>query len=212
MAVELMIATPEEREQTAVTAAADADTLSAVVEALAGSSRTKRQRAAATVTLVAARNPQAVLARSADVVDALSRPEAPTRWECLNTLCMLTAEGFQPDEAALAATEEALFDEESGIVREAAFRLLCLYGATSTAASEIVWPNIDEAIQCYHGNGEFSDMLTVLVEFAQGPISDTVSDALAERMRFDSTTAKGTLRMRSEQIIAANQQRKAAQS
>lgn len=207
MTTELMIGTPEEREQTAALAAADPKTLDALLEALSGSSRSKRQRAAATIALVAVREPQQVIPKAGAVVDALNRPEAQTRWECLNALCTLVAAGYRLDAEALAATEEALFDEESGIVREAAFRLLCTYGATSAEASEAVWPNVDEAIQCYHGNGEFSDMLTALVEFAEGAVSDDVLGALAERMRFDATNARGTLRMRSEQIVAASERR-----
>ena len=52
-----------------------------------------------------------------------------------------------------------------------------------------------------------TDMLMQLVAFAEGNISLTTSSALAQRMKFDSENASGTLRMRSEQIVAAHKKR-----
>lgn len=203
MATELTLATPEEREEAAAAALKDASAIDELLEVLSGSSRSRRQRAAATLALVAAQEPGQLTSKAGSIADALNRPEAPTRWECLNVLCALVPAGYAPDADALAGVEEALFDEESGIVREAAFRFLCSYGSTSAKASKAVWSNIDEAIQCYHGNDEFADMLTALVAFAGSGIDKSVAAALADRMRFDSENAKGTLRMRSEQIMAA---------
>ena len=89
----------------------------------------------------------------------------------------------------------------------AAFHFVGGYGSASTDHSEEVWTQIDEAIQCDHGNPEFTDMLTQLVAFAEGNISLATSSALAQRMKFDSENASGTLRMRSEQIVAAHKNR-----
>ena len=50
-------------------------------------------------------------------------------------------------------------------------------------------------------------MLMQLVAFAEGNISLATSSALAQRMKFDSENASGTLRMRSEQIVAAHKKR-----
>lgn len=52
---------------------------------------------------------------------------------------------------AFEGAETALFDEISSTLRYAAFRLLCVWGATSVERSREAWPILDEAIQCYHG-------------------------------------------------------------
>ena len=64
-----------------------------------------------------------------------------------------------------------------------------------------VWPLIDEAIQCYHGDLEFGDMLVAVVEYSQGKLSDSVKAALAERMAFDAANSKGSLQRRAQQIL-----------
>ncbi len=115
--------------------------------------------------------------------------------------------GQRYGEDVLVAAEDSLYDETNGFVREAAFHFFCGYGSASVDNSEEVWTQIDEAIQCYHGNPEFTDMLMQLVAFAEGNISLATSSALAQRMKFDSENASGTLRMRSEQIVAAHKKR-----
>lgn len=195
--------TQEEREKMASAAMAAPAVLETLLDLLEGDSRAKRQRAAATMAIIAAKKSELIAPHTQLVIDALESPEAQTRWECLNILSELLKTGENFDAAVLRAAEESLFDEKSGIVREAAFRYYCLYGATSAQASDEAWPNLDEAIQCYHGNPEFADELTHLVAFAEGNISKETAAALAERMKFDSENAKGTLRMRSEQIVKA---------
>ena len=203
MSDELKLDTPEQREAAARAARTSAATLGLLEELLTSSSRSKRQKAAATLSLAAKVEPAAVEPVLGAVLDALAMPGNQTRWECLNILCARAAAGLMSADDAYDAAEEALFDENSGIVREAAFRLLCLSGSASPEASERVWPLIDEAIQCHHGNGEFNDMLTSLAAFAESGLAPEVAQELAARMEFDSKNARGTLRMRSQQIVEA---------
>ena len=64
-----------------------------------------------------------------------------------------------------------------------------------------MWPIIDEAIQCYHGDLEYRDMLGFLHEFAQGKIAGDVAEELAGRLSFDAENGKGSyLKARSREI------------
>ncbi len=203
MSEEYDFTTQEGREQAARDAMENPSVLESVVEALSGKSRSKRQRAATTCVLVALEAPELLKPYAADIADALNRPEGQTRWEALNTLDLLGKAGQKYGDDVIADAEDALYDETSGVVREAAFRFFCGYGSVSPGNSDKVWPLIDEAVQCYHGNPEFNDMLTALTEFADGQISAQTAAALAERMKFDAENASGTLRMRAEQIVGA---------
>lgn len=203
MSTAIELTTQEERETIAKAALGDAAVMQTLLDLLADGSRSKRQRAASALAIAANVDAEKIAPHAGAIVEALQHPEAQTRWECLNILCILIKNGKVMDESVLAEAEESLFDEKSGIVREAAFRYYCLYGATSAKASDAAWPNLDEAIQCHHGNAEFNDELTNLVAFAEGQISEQTASSLASRMKFDSENAKGTLRMRSEQIVKA---------
>ena len=207
MTKEIKIDTPEERSEVASLALHDEELLNELADLVSGSSRTRRQKAASTIALISNADASVLFPYVEDITTGLSRPEAQTRWEVLHTLDQMGKAGQRYDEDVIAAAEDALYDENSGIVREAAFRFFCGYGSASRENSEEVWPQIDEAIQCYHGNPEFSDMLTHLLAFAEGNISIETSAALAQRMKFDSENASGTLRMRSEQIVAAHNKR-----
>lgn len=199
----LNLVTAEDREAIAKAALENTAIMDVLVELLGGKSRAKRQRAASALSIAAAEDAAAVAPFIDVVIEGLEKPEAQTRWECLNILCAFIKAGIAVPASVLVDAEDALFDEESGFVREAAFKYYCLYGSSSEQASEEVWPNLDEAIQCHHGNGEFNDELVDLLAFADSPISAEVAKALAARMDFDSKNAKGTLRMRSERIVAA---------
>lgn len=207
MTKELHIDTPEERTETASLALHDEDLLNELADLVAGPSRTRRQKAASTIAIVSNMDASVLFPYVEEITTGLSRPEAQTRWEVLHTLDQMGKAGQRYGEDIIAAAEDALYDENNGIVREAAFRFFCGYGSASCENSEEVWPQIDEAIQCYHGNPEFPDMLTHLLAFAEGNISIETSAALAQRMKFDSENASGTLRMRSEQIVAAHNKR-----
>lgn len=172
-----------------------------LVEALSGSSRRERQNAASVLAFLAKDHADLLLAHNAAIIDALNRPEAQTRWECLDILtCLVDLESRTCDKAVVGA-ETALFDEESGPVRLAAMRFLCKLGATTVNRSERIWPLIDEAIQCYHGDFEFQDMLIAVIDFSTGKLAPQVKEELASRMAFDAANAKGVLKRRAQQIL-----------
>ena len=201
MANKIDYSTQEGREQAAQAAIDDAAMLEQTIEELSGASRSKRQRAATTCVLVALKEPDLLKPYVDDISDALNRPEAQTRWEVLNALDLLGKAGQKYDDDVMALAEEALYDENSGVVREAAFRFFCGYGSVSAANSNKVWPLIDEAVQCFHGNLEFNEMLSALTDFSAGKISKATAASLEERMRFDAENASGTLRMRAQRIV-----------
>lgn len=194
-----------EKTQETVEAASEVienpDLLTKVVEALSGASRRTRQNAAAVISEVAKRRADLIEPYSNDIIDALNRPEARTRWECLDALTVLVESNSRACDKAIAGAETSLFDEESGPVRLAALRFLCKIGATTEARSEKTWPLIDEAIQCYHGDLEFNDMLLAVVDFSAGKLSEGVKAELAERMSFDASNSKGSLKRRAQQIL-----------
>ena len=172
-----------------------------LVADLSGSSRRARQDAAAVFAQIAKVDPEILVPYIDDFIDALKRPETQTRWESLEVLTTLVPLASKSCDKALADAETALFDEENGFVRLAALRFLCKLGATTAMRSEKVWPLLDEAIQCYHGDYEYQDMLIALIGFSEGKIAPSVKEGLKERLAFDAEKSKGALKRRSQQII-----------
>lgn len=172
-----------------------------VVDLLADGARRKRQFAAAALFQLAKEKPELLVDYIDDMIDALNRPEAQTRWECLEALTILVDYDARTCGKAIPEAEAALFDEESGPVRLGAMRFLCKLGATTANRSEKVWPLIDEGIQCYHGDLEFNDMLLAVIDFSNGKLADEVKEELASRMSFDATNGKGSLQRKAQQII-----------
>lgn len=202
------LSTSEGRKEAAAAAAAHTEILEEAAEMLRGPSRKKRQQASSVLAFAAQEDAALVQPYAEDVADALNRPEDQTRWNALNALDLMGKAGTRYPDDVLEAAEDAMYDEDSGVLREAAFRFFCGYAASSAENSDKVWPRIDEAVQCYHGNKEFAQMLSALVELAQSEaISDDALRGLATRMKFDSGSAKGTLGMRSRQIVEAMQAR-----
>ena len=191
----------EEIKKLAAEALDDEAKLEELVQLLSEGSRRTRQIAASAISLIAKSDAEMLKDYVDAIVDALNRPEAQTRWECLETLVVLVDFDARACGKALAEAESALFDEESGPVRLAAVRFLCKYGATTPTRSEKVWPLLDEGIQCYHGDLEFSDMLIAIVDFSAGKIAPSVKKALADRMAFDAENAKGSLQRRAKLIV-----------
>lgn len=191
----------QETAEAAKTAIKDPKLLKTVVEALSGASRRARQNSAAILSEVSKDHADLLVPYENELIDALNRPEARTRWECLDALTHLVSEDSRACDKAIAGAEVSLFDEESGPVRLAALRFLCKIGSTTEARSEKTWPLIDEAIQCYHGDLEFGDMLIAVTEYSQGKFSASVKSALAERMAFDANNSKGSLQRRAQQIL-----------
>ncbi len=179
----------------------DSAKLEELVEALSSGSRRERQNAATVLALVAKNDPETLVPYGSTVVDALNRPEAQTRWECLDILTVLVDKDSRTCDKAIGGAEAALFDEGSGPVRLAAVRFLCKLGSTTENRSERVWPLLDEAIQCCHGDLEFQDMLVAIVDFSSGKLSASVKDELGMRMKFDAENGKGPLKRRARQIV-----------
>lgn len=179
----------------------DGRALTALIEDLSSSSRRTRQFSARVVAILAQREPKLLDPYVSDLIDALYRPEAQTRWEVLDALSELVPDHAKEIGAAFEGAETALFDELSATLRLSAFHLLCVWGATERGRSKKVWPIIDEAIQCYHGDLEYRDMLGFLHEFAQGKIAGDVAEELAGRLSFDAENGKGSyLKARSREI------------
>ena len=174
-----------------------------LVEELAGSSRRRRQEVAHKIATVAHTDASMVTPFVGSLMDSLERPEAQTRWEVLDALAALVDEHAEEVAPAFEAAETALFDEDSAPVRLAGFVFLCRFGATSEERSDQVWPLLDEAIQCYHGDPEYRDMLVALLAFVQGAASAATKAALAERLKFDAENGASYVKSFSVQIIQA---------
>lgn len=184
------------------TMGATASVRDALADKLMGTNRRMRQDASHRLAAIARANP-ALIAESSDVlIDALSLPEAQTRWECLDALSAVALVAPDAVEEAFAGAEEALFDEGSPAARLSAFRFLARYGASAQERSSKAWPIMAEALQCYHGDPEYREMLVCLRDLAQGHIADSVRAALVERMTFDSKYGRGIIRARSAEVCA----------
>ncbi|MDR1015024.1 MAG: hypothetical protein LBL86_08640 [Coriobacteriales bacterium] len=175
--------------------------LTALVENLSKEARRVRQFSAAALGVVSESDPEILVGHIGHIVDALHRPEAQTRWESLDVLTRIVSYDPASCDDAVVGAEGSLYDEESGTARLAAVRFLCAYGTLDAKRSARVWPLLDEAIQCYHGDPEFQDMLISVIGFAGGRISKEVRASLAGRMGFDATNGKGVLKRRATQII-----------
>ena len=191
----------QEAAKVAASAIRDEAKLGELTEALSGGSQRARQNAASALAIVAKEAPEMLVPQGSAFVDALNRPEAQTRWECLDILTALVDYDSRTCDKAVPGAEAALFDEESGPVRLAAMRFLCKLGATTENRSEKVWPLIDEAIQCWHGDLEFQDMLVAVVDFSAGKLALRVKEELRDRMKFDAENGKGALKRRAQQIV-----------
>ncbi|MDO4442986.1 MAG: hypothetical protein Q4B69_03840 [Slackia sp.] len=190
-----------QREQLAQAALENQDILDGLIARMESSSRRTRQNTAATLSCAAAVDPKAIVSYVDVFVDALDKPEAQTRWECLDILTSLIAYDSDACSKALGGAESALFDEDSGPLRLAAVRFLCSFGSTSQERSRIVWPLLDEAIQCYHGDLEFQDMLVAVAAFSESDLDCEVAGCLKGRMAFDAKNSRGALKKRAQQII-----------
>ncbi len=176
-------------------------TVDELLEDLTSSRRRVRQDAAHELALIAHEDPELVVHGIPTLIQALQYPEAQTRWEVLNVLAGLTAEHACQLSKAFDGAESSLFDEDSATVRLAAFHFLALFGSTSQKRSDKVWPLLDEAIQCFHGDSEYRDMLSHMLSFAKGTISQASRAALAERISFDAQSGHGYIQACSVEIM-----------
>lgn len=201
MADPIIISAGDDRDETAAAAIAQPPVLKATVGALSGDDRRLRQFAASVVHEVSLHDPAQLKPYAVELADALHRPESQTRWEVLGTFEELIGVDARLVDKALDGAEAALHDEESGVVRLAAFRLMAAYGATTAHRSERVWPLIAEAIRCYHGDDEFPAMLSAVYRMVSTSASDDVKSAAAELMAFDAESGKGALKRRAQKIV-----------
>ena len=173
-----------------------------LAEDLAGSMRRARQLAAEELADMAKENPAAVIPVVPALVDALNRPEASTRANCLAALTACTPLAAAACEEGIAGAGEAMFDEESALVRLRATEFLCALGSLNPEESLKVWGLIDEGIQCFHGDAGFQEMLTAIVAFSAADIAPEVKAALKDRMAYDAENARGALQRKAAQIMA----------
>ncbi|MDR1089397.1 MAG: hypothetical protein LBL23_09055 [Coriobacteriales bacterium] len=191
----------EDRSQVASQALEDPQILEALIENLSSDQRRIRQFSAAAIKEVASQDPRVLLPSVQAIADGLHRPEAQTRWECLEALAYL-AHLDPPDlEGIIEGAEASLFDEESGMAHLAALRFLCAYGAQSAKRANQVWPLIKEGVQVYHGDPEFVDMLVAVEGFASGNIGKVVKEQVCARMAFDASNYTGDIGRHAAQIV-----------
>ena len=88
----------------------DEKKLEKLVAVLSNGSRRERQQAARFVAAVAKGAPEVLAPHIDELVDALSNPEAQTRWELLDALTELVGIDSRSCEKALVDAETALFD------------------------------------------------------------------------------------------------------
>ncbi|MDR2036036.1 MAG: hypothetical protein LBP91_05130 [Coriobacteriales bacterium] len=191
----------EDRSQVAAQAIEDPEILAALVDNLSSDQRRIRQFSAAAIKEVASQEPKILLKHVPSITDGLHRPEAQTRWECLETLAFIAPLDPPGMEEVVEGAETSLFDEESGLAHLAAFRFLCAFGALDTARASQVWSLIDEGIQVYHGDPEFVDMLASVEYFASGNIGKEIKSSLRARMDFDANNYLGVIGRLAAQIV-----------
>ena len=181
----------------------DSSQIAGLIEELSGASRRRRQEVAHQIALSARANAEVVLPYVDELIDALYRPEAQTRWEVLDALGAVAQSDPEKVAGAFDGAEASLFDDGSATVRLAAFVFLARLAASSPERSDEAWPLLDEAIQCYHGDAEYRDMLVALLDLARGAASDDTRKALAARVRFDAENGSGYVKTLSNEILQA---------
>ena len=177
--------------------------IAGLIEELSGPNRRRRQEVAHQIALTARANTKIVIPYIRSLTDALYRPEAQTRWEVLDALSSIAVGNPEAVVDALDGAEASLFDDSSSTVRLAAFVFLARMAASSPERSDQIWQLLDEAIQCYHGDAEYRDMLVALLELARGNASEATRKALAARVSFDAENGTGYIKTLSREILQA---------
>ncbi len=177
--------------------------LDELVEDLHGAARRRRQEASHELAIRAREDAAQLMGIADELVDALERPEAQTRWEALDALSELARVDADKVAGGFDGAEASLFDDDSATVRLSAFRFLTRLGSSAKARSDEAWPLLDEAVQCFHGDPEYRDMLGCLLDFAHGDISAATKKALVERFSFDADSGRDYIKSCSAEIIEA---------
>ena len=171
-----------------------------LIDELSGSRRRARQDASHEIAIIAKEDPDALVEYADELIDALFRPEAQTRWEIMDALSDMALAHPETASEAYDAVEPSLYDEKSAAVRLSAFHYLTVLGATNPKRSEKAWNLLDGAVQCFHGDPEYRDMLMYLIDFAQGDISDKTRKGMKARIEFDAKNGKGYIKAWSKDI------------
>ncbi|MCL2491813.1 MAG: hypothetical protein FWE87_03595 [Coriobacteriia bacterium] len=173
----------------------------ALVEALTNSSRLTREYASQALLDIEKSNPELIDEFKEEFIDALYRPEAPTRYNCLEIISILAHDDMRLVDRAWDPCEECLYDEESGAVRLAAFKVFTAYGASTCPRSRKAWFLISDALRCYHGDPEFISMLNEFIAMLKGNVDDTVKDGAIEQFTFNAENATGLLKRKAQEIV-----------
>ena len=172
---------------------------------MAGPSQLKRKNAAKVLFSRVKEKPEDFKKNIPDFVDALSRPEAQTRWLALDCLTFLVPVDAKACKDAIEGAEEALFDEKTSLIRESAVRFLSRYGASSMQRSKEVWPLIKEALQQFHGEIEYDKILNRINFFAAGKLDAAVKKDLRATARDIQKSVGGPTKSRLERILLSTQ-------
>jgi hypothetical protein len=173
-----------------------------LVDALGCDTRLLREYAACALCAVAQVDAKLLLDFEAEIIDALDRPESLTRYTIIEVIGALTREKPKIVLSAYEPLQDCLYDEDSGTVRLYTFRVLAAYGATGTARSQKVWPDLSMAIRCYHGDPEFIAMVNELIAMLSAKADISVKEAAAELFAFDADNARGTLKRKAQAVTA----------
>jgi len=190
-----------DKAEVARLAVEDPASLASLIALLAQEERHERIRAAGAVHEVALIAPAVLKPHVAELIDALERPEPQTRWEVLGALEALVPFDPRGVEKAVASASLALHDASSGVVRAAGFRMLAALGATTANRAGKVWPLLDEALRCYHGDPEYPAMLGGLVLLCEGAASPEIKRAAASVVEADANHPRSLVRRRAQRVV-----------
>ncbi len=176
--------------------------IASLIQTLSGRSRRDRQSSAHMLAQIAEHDADRLLPYVDELAEAIERPEAQTRWEILDVFAYLAPIDPAAAEKVAEGASEALYDEESAMLRYNAFRYFSKLAQTSPERARRIWPVLDEALQCFHGNPEFTGMLECSYELVdKGDIDASVCKAVAQRMSFDAQAGKSPLAAQASRII-----------
>ena len=168
---------------------------------MAGPSQIKRKNAAKDLYERVKENPESFKKQIPEFVDALSRPEAQTRWISLDALALLVPVDAKACKAAVEGAEEALFDERTALIRESAVRFLSRYGASSMQRSKEVWPLLKDALQQFHGEIDYDRILKRITVFAGGKLDANVKKDFRKVSKEISNSVGGATKERLNRIL-----------
>lgn len=197
-----------DKKELASAALEDPNYLAGLVYALGEPDRHERALAAGILHEVSLVDPKALERYADDLIDALDRPEIQTRWEILGVLEELVGVNARLLDKAIGPATTSLHDDESGVVRVSAFKLLAAYGATTARRAERVWPLLDDATRIYHGDPEYPAMLGGVVQLVEGAAPDKIKAEAAARFEPDIGDPKMLVSRRAKRIVASKPKRR----